>query len=496
MKHIYKNIILITLFVIFISNSVFSQTNTLYWMKHLPQSMNANPAKQSNCKFYLDVYVLPNFSFNAVHTGFTFDDAIKPLQNDSFMVNIPGISDALGKNRNGIDFDFEFSLINLGFTLRNNMFFTFGVNYKVTENFQYPRALLDITNGNYRLNKEALSFDFRENFMAHRELYLGLSKKINDKLTIGAKVKFLNGYVNIDAKKMKVNWYTSVNSDSIYNWTFESDIEMKASLPININYDSLAVGSFEFEEIVFEPEINAEDIMGSIGNVRRSVKELIPHNFGLGIDIGVEYKITNNILLSASVLDLGYIRWKTNPITLTQNATYSFNGFDIFKYANGTQINTDSMISEYVEILENTFAPTIKEEAYTSGLNTKIFVGGNFIVKEWLDFGLLYRGSFMNSSLYSSYTASGNLNFFRGWSYTLSYSVIDRLANNIGMGLAYKIGPYQMYLITDNIAVPFWAVNGGAMADKWIRNTKRVNFAFGMNFTLCKKRGRDIGLFE
>lgn len=102
---------------------------------------------------------------------------------------------------------------------------------------------------------------------------------------------------------------------------------------------------------------------------------------------------------------------------------------------------------------------------------------------------------FFNKSLLSSYTFSANTNFFKAWSYSVSYSIMNASANNIGMGLSYKIGPWQMYLITDNIAAPFWAVNESSFSDEWLKNTKTVNFSFGLNFLICGNT-HDIGLME
>ena len=38
--------------------------------------MNENPAKKLDCKLFIDLPVIPNFSFNAFHSGFTINDAI------------------------------------------------------------------------------------------------------------------------------------------------------------------------------------------------------------------------------------------------------------------------------------------------------------------------------------------------------------------------------------------------------------------------------------
>ncbi len=493
MKNILKIIISFIVFVTFSLNTS-AQNNTLYWMKHLPQSMSLNPAKQSNCKLFIDVPVLPNFSINAAHSGFTINDAFKihPTALDSFMIDLDGIEKALS-DKNSISFETEFSILNLGLALSNDMFVTFGINYKISESFQYPKALIELRRGNYRADGTPLSFDLGQNFMAHREIYVGASKNFFGNLNIGGRLKLLSGYANVKTNQMKIDWYTSTLEEDMWDWTFNTDFNIRASSPVpwNFEYDSLnQISGLNYDSLY-------------IDNLGNNISDLIfPGNVGLGVDLGIEYNLNERFLFSASVVDLGFIKWKKNPTILTQKASFTFSGLDIGEYIGSLDDveGADStlgkqIINDMIDTLLTEFNPKVENEAYTTGLNTKIYAGLNIIATDWLDFGLLYKGAFYNKKLYSSYTVSANTNFFKGWSYTVSYSLMDGLANNIGMGLAYKLGPVQMYFITDNISGAFWTMNGSEMADNWIKNTKRVNFSFGMNFLLCGSN-HDIGLLE
>lgn len=495
MKHISKIKIIIS-FIVLMSFAVTTsaQNNTLYWMKHLPQTMNTNPAKQLNCKLFIDIPVLPNFSVNAVHSGFTINDAFKihPTLPDSFMIDLDGIEKALS-DKNNISFETEFSILNLGLSLSNNLSVTFGINYKISESFEYPKALIELRRGNYREDGTPLSFDLGQNFMAHREVYAGISKTFFGNLNVGGRIKILSGYANFKTNQMKIDWYTETDIDSMYDWTFNSDFDIRTSSPVawNFEYDSLSQIS----------GINYDSLY--IDNIGDNISDLIfPGNMGFGIDLGIEYNLNERFLFSASVIDLGFIKWKKNPTILTQKASFPFSGLDIGEYIgslddaqSGTAGLDSAIMADMIDTLMTVFNPTIEQLAYTTGLNTKIYAGVNIIATDWLDFGFLYKGAVYNKKLYSAYTVSANTNFFKGWSYSVSYSLMDGLANNIGVGLAYKLGSFQMYFLTDNISAPFWAMNESEMADNWLKNTKRVNFSFGMNFLLCGNN-QDIGLLE
>ncbi len=478
-------------FILFNLKIVSAQDNTIYWMNHLPQSINTNPAKQSDCKFFLDLPIIPNFSVDLAHSGFTINDAFKahPTIPNYYMLNFDGIEAALNE-KNSISSETNISIINLGIGLSNDKAISFGINYKVSESFLYPKALIELRKGNYRENGTPLSFNFGQDLLAYREIYIGFSKKLNGNLNLGGRLKYLSGYANIKTKSMKIDWYTSTLDDGMYDWTFNSDFDIRTSTPFEweFAYDSLGhISGFEYDDTYFD-------------NILSNTMSLIfPRNAGLAVDMGVEYNLNERITLSASVTDFGFIKWKTNPNKLTQQASYTFSGLDVGKYITSIESLQNDFMTEMIDDLTDTlltvFDPAIEKTAYSSGLNTKFFAGGNVLLTDWLNFGLLYRGAILNKTLFSAYTVSANMNFMKGWAYSLTYSIKDGLANNVGMGIAYKVGPFQMYLITDNLSAPFWAINETEFSDTWLRNTKRINLSFGVNFILCGHKD-DIGLLE
>jgi hypothetical protein len=488
-----KSILHILLFVLFF-NALYlngrGQSNTMFWMKSLPQTANYNPAKQTGAKLFIDIPALPNFTINAFHTGFTVDDALKPIPSDTmFMIDLDGIENALNL-KNNINFDFDLSILNLGFSIGNDMFASFGINYKANESFWYPKGLIEIRRLNYRENNTPLSFDFSQNLTIHREIFVGLSKDMGNGFTFGGRLKFLSGYANISTEQLKIDWYTETSPDSMYEWTFISDMNIRLSTPVDwsIQYDSL--GSFQsFQTLPFNPRENISAL-------------IFPNNPGLAIDLGAEYNLDDRFIFSASIIDFGFIKWNSNPGIMTQNAQFRFSGIDVAKYISGLESitgGTDSLgqkiAQDMIDTIKTVFNPSIEESAYRTRLNSKIYLGVDAVVNDYLNIGVLYRGLISDKKLSSGFTLSANTNFLKGWSYSLTYSIMNGKANNVGMGLAYKVGPWQMYFITDNMAVPFWAMNESKFSDNWLKNTKTLNFAFGMNFILFNKK-YDIGLLE
>lgn len=489
MKYILKSIIISTLiFITGIFNQTSAQNNIIFGMHKVPQTISINPAKQPTCGFYLSLPIVPGIYTDFNNSSLTLSTIFKARADrpDSFIINQEAITSAL-KEKNNINLEANITLLSLGFKVGNGYYFNLSVNNRTTQNFVYPN-LMEITKGNYREDNTPIPLHFYENFTNYNEYSVGLSKQLFNNFTVGGKIKVLSGIANVHTEAFNFDWYTETAADSMYEWTFETDL--------NIQTSSIAD---------WELSIDSTGVAANFDNAVENIdpmKAVFSGNLGFAFDLGVQYNLKDKLILSASIVDLGFINWKTNPEVLTQKGTFRFTGIDLAQYfsslddfQNGSQNIGDQIINDFADSLLNFIDPEITQVGYRTNLNTKIYGGANYFVTKWLDFGLLYRGQFYNKQLFSSYTVSANANFLKGWSFSAAYSIMDNLYNNVGLGLAYKLGPFQVYFLSDNIAAPFWAVNESQLSDNWIRNTKRINFQFGINIVSCKNK-EDIGLIE
>jgi len=479
-----KNTIKISIILSFIFITAFlqetsAQNNILYGMHNIPQTINTNPAKQPGCNVFIGYPAISGIYLDVNNSALTLGTIFKPRadQPDSFLIDLDAIENAMGET-NYINAELNISILNFGFRLHNGFYFNFGINNRTIQNFAYPKALMEIRRGNYREGDEPLSFNFFENFMNYNEYSVGLSKQFHNNITVGGKIKVLSGNANFRTQNLDIDWRTETAVDSMYEWTF--DTQLNAQSASIIAWDSIIDGN-----------VNIEDY--------KPMDLIFTGNTGLAVDLGIEYKYNNKLQVSASVLDLGFIKWKTDAQVYTQEGTFRFSGLDIGSYFSDVEeaqgVEPTTITDDMVDTLLNFIDPTIEELAYTTGLNTKIFVGANYFVTKNIDFGLLYKGQIYNKTLFSSYTVSVNTNFFKAWSFSAAYSIMDNMYNNLGLGLAYRLGPIQMYLLTDNFSTPFWAMNESEASDSWLRNTKRVNFQFGLNFLICNQKV-DSGLLQ
>lgn len=180
-------------------------------------------------------------------------------------------------------------------------FNTFELNLKSKTSINLPYELFDFLKTGMD-KKEYHIKNFAANSNNYIELVLGHAHKINDRLSLGAKVKFLVGAANVDAKIDRMDISLTENK-----W------EVMANGTINT-----AVGGGVYKTKIESPgEINGFDVDNpGIGG------------YGAGLDLGATYQIGDNLILSASVLDLGFISWKNNLLGVTRNdKPFVFDGF-------------------------------------------------------------------------------------------------------------------------------------------------------------------------
>jgi hypothetical protein len=79
---------------------------------------------------------------------------------------------------------------------------------------------------------------------------------------------------------------------------------------------------------------------------------------------------------------------------------------------------------------------------------------------------------------------SANANFAKGFNAGLSYTASNQSYDNLGLGLAGRLGPVQIYVISDKIPFKFSKVGSEEedsgkimLPDKW----NALSFRFGIN---------------
>jgi hypothetical protein len=438
-------------------------TNTLYFMKGVPQVYQVNPAFQPGCKFFLGLPGVSPLQLRVQEQPLALKDL---LSYNSVAGKLITPFDRLGdkiaffnalNDRNFINVDIGVPIVSIGFGSPSvGRFVGFDITQRITTNFNYPRDLMKIPV--YGLDS-AMNFDFNGfgiNAMVYTEVAMNVSQKINDMVTVGWRGKILVGQANISTSKFDVTLGTGEQA-----WPVHSNIVLDATLPfLDVKYDS--EGMIDFNNTDILPNIDTK-IPNMIFN---------PKNIGLAMDIGVDVRPMDWLQLSASVVDFGSIRWKDKVYNLENNADYEFKGVEV-------SLGGSDPLQALLDSLGQSFKFKATENPYRTWLPTKLYAGAAFYVHPKISFGVLSRTEFYKKTLRQQFTLSANLYPIRMISTTFTYSILEGSYKNLGLGLSLKLLPFNLYIITDTgPSLYFWPTEG-----------KYMNLRLGMNLMFgCKQK--------
>ncbi len=470
---------------LFISNlgSAQKMNNTLYLMQNVPQSNQLNPAIQPDCKVVIGFPGLSSIYFNYANNGFTYKDVIKKgtgLRKDSLVVDINSFHDAL-KSTNSITNQLDYTFFSLGIRAKK-MFFTLDVSSKIDSRFGFDKSLISfLKDGNAAFRGRtadlgAVGLDGT----AYNEIALGVSKQVNEKLTVGLKAKMLLGVANMYMDESDLSVYTSDSGDLI---RLRSKQLMKVSMPLDIRQD--ADGNIDDIDVL-DDDMDATFFSGT-------------NNKGFAFDLGATYQLDEKTTFYASILDIGGIKWN-NSYEISQDASFDWLGGDFSqsgnsnypKHPDDTADPNDVVVPgqiyyrEFEDVLEDVtdaltdeFKFKDKTGSYSRALPTKIYLGGSYKLNERVNVGAVSRTEIFNGKLRPSLSLSANTRVIRNFSASVSYSMVNNSYTNVGAGIAAKLGPFQIYAVSDNIL----AMNPNT--------AQTANIRFGMNLMFgCKKKSK------
>lgn len=456
LNRITKIYLLILILLVGFSPKLRSQqNNTFYLMHEVPQSNLLNPAVQINCKWYVAFPVLGSTQINYSNSTFSFNE-IFATTDGSASLDIGGFYDNI-KKTNLISSELHLDLISVGYRF-NDYYINFNVAEKINLALTYPGSLMELAwNGNTQFLGETAEFNnLRTHSVYYREYSLGVSKVWDAYNIVGIRAKLLFGKANIYSGKSEMSLYTDPNT---FNLNIEADINVNISGPITItqNSDGKINGS----------ETGDIDIVSFLMNGK---------NKGFALDLGWIHKYSERITLSASVLDLGFIRWKSDVSNVQIVGSFDYAGTGL-----GSDFNSTDYMTELTDSVTDAFDHNVSQDAYYSWLPTQIYLGGMYQYRPKLGIGAVSRNVIYRNKLHSSLTLSANTTLWNKFSGSLSWSYLNNTYKNVGLGLAWHSRGLQFHMVSDNVL--------GIIKPLDARN---LNLRFGFGFLFgCPKTKKE-----
>ncbi len=453
--------------VVIVNTSVSSQNKQfIYGFQDIPQSLLENPGgevffdKHIGIPFLSGVYLNVGTN-NGLISGLFTNDGV--AINNKFQSIIHSLS-----TKDFFSVNEQLDIVNIGYRLQNEKdYLSFGIYQEFDFISYHPKDIAILFyqgntdgNGNTDLNSTYALNDANIKGEMIGVFHAGISRRVNNKFTIGARAKLYSGVFNFQSHHNR--------------GLISSRLDQGNNVQHLINNADVTFNSSGLTK-------SANKTFAS--NTFRSL--FFGGNLGLGLDVGFTYRLKDNMTLSASLLDLGFISYSNDVNTYKVKGDVEINGIGVIDPP------TDNTL-DYWENLNIDFHSQVPidtlHSTYLSFRSPKI--NTSFMYK----FGRYYSSlacndsSKLNNKTYKNEVGIQSFFIFRPIKPQMAASLFytRRLSNifkakimytadaytfsNIGLGLSSQLGKFNLFAAADNV-----------LGYSNIYSTKKISFSFGMN---------------
>lgn len=476
------------------ANAQFLRTS--YFMEGTHYRQQLNPALMPT-KGYFNLPVVGALNVTANSTSLGYQDIIDIIDNGNDFYKS---SDFMGrlKDNNNLNVNFNTEILSAGWYKGQN-FWTVNVGLRMDIGAKITKSMFSFLNevdeleNNWNNNEYNIGGQ-QLNINAFTEIGVGYARALNNRLTVGGKVKALLGIGNMELKinnaYMKANLPTEARLQQFKEMqitdmgqvnALKSEIskyaaDLNVSATLESSFKGLNLKKEEGQDYISEFEFESKD-MGIAG-------------YGFGIDLGASYKLMDNLTVSASILDLGFISWskgstkyatagnrieldgktyvdelsKATTIAEAQAIVNNFSNLStdyLDRVGGGDVLNYDML-----QLTENNEGKSRK----SSLASTLVFGAEYGLFNNKLAFGVLSTTRFVQPKSLTELTLSANYRPKSWFNVALSYSAIQSAGKSFGLGL--KLGP--VFVGTDYMFLG--------------KNSKSVNGFVGISVPLGGKK--------
>ena len=207
----------IAIFLIVFTLSNYSQNKpVLYGFAELPQTMSLNPGAETNFKFHVGIPLLSGFSSSFGSNNLVLTDLF--LDNDvDFNDKVSIVLNRLSE-RDYVQLNSQIEVLNGGFRFNDKTYFSFGFYNEIDIITYFPKdiAVLGIEGNAAYLNRSfSLSqLLFKADVLG--VLHAGITRKIDKKLTLGARLKIYSSSLNARTNNNSGTFTTVEGQNNIY----------------------------------------------------------------------------------------------------------------------------------------------------------------------------------------------------------------------------------------------------------------------------------------
>lgn len=446
-----------------ITKLIYGQNHQiLYDFGDLPQTLLLNPGAAVHNKFHIGV---PLLTFTSVSGGFSGFSVYDLFADDGSDINarLRNLVKEYGKTEFFIASQ-HFDILNVGYRLPNSSYISFGYYQEMNAIGKIPRDLVDLYfDGNSDLNRKYSIDKLGAQADLTGVFHFGYSKQIRRNIQAGIRLKLYSGAIDIKSTKNSGYTQTQLGTDNIYIQRLN-----------DVSFLGQSAGLYlpPGEEADYE---------------YFKKKLLLGGNLGLGIDIGFSYRIKKQWMLTASLLDIGFVKNKNDVRSREIQGDFEIEGFQFYFNPNNPEDYWESISNEFeAEILSEELYDaytTLRPIKFNSSLSYSFgqtLDACRFLVNPDLYNNKIGGHLFSYISPVHTYVAATlfyEKRFTPFLQAKVTYTADPFSLANIGFGLSVQSGPVNMYFTAENL-----------LKTNNLYNANSLGFTFGMNLIFNGKK--------
>ncbi|MDE5658300.1 MAG: hypothetical protein K2I25_04575 [Muribaculaceae bacterium] len=429
-------------------------TQSGYFVDGYTYGYQLNPAKGNDFNF-VAMPGLGNINV-AMRGNLHVSDVLYNINGKTTTFLNPGISAAevMGNlsDHNKIGSDISINLLSGGFKAWGG-YNTVSISARANMGVSIPKSLFSLVKEGISNQTYDIS-DMQVNASAYAELALGHSRQLNEQWRVGAAMKFLIGGAGMDARLN--NATLTLGTDS---WTVTSDAEMRTNIK----------GS------AYKTKINDNTGRRYVSGLDFAFDGL--NGFGLGLDLGAEFRLNDDWKFSAALLDLGFISWNDTQLATTDGPQT----FTTDRYTFNPDDDADNSFKNEWEKFRDDLSVLYQMDdkgscgARTQALSTTMNIGAEYTLPVYrgLKFGLLNTTRFAGKFTWTDFRLSANVAPCKAFS-----AGINAVAGTYGIGFGWLLSVhttgFNMFLGMDRTL--------GHTAKQGVPLNSNAAVNFGINF--------------
>lgn len=407
------------------------QIRTSYFMDKSTVRTTLNPAFRPE-RGYVYIPVLGSLNVSYASNGISVSDVLYPRNGRlvTFLDQSVSADEFLKrlKKNNQVNTDFSTSVLAAGW-YSGKGFWTVDLNLKSVASARIPKTMFELMKKGSGVEGTVYDISNVNMYMdSYLETAVGYSRPIDEKLTVGGKFKLLTGVANMDVRFDRLHVEMNENQ-----WKITSSGKMNTSLKGLVPE--------------FEQDADNEEYINGFDYDTPGIS-----GFGAGIDLGASYRLLDNLTLSASLLDLGFISWgASSTVSGEANGVFNFDGFKLPIGETGSNGSMSDQFSDMTDGINDLFHfKETKPKGRSTALRSTLHIGAEYaILENTLGFGLLSSTRFYRPRAYTELTASANYRPVSWFAASFSYSFVHSDFKTFGFALNFSPSWINFFIGSD-----------------------------------------------